>query len=51
MRVFESSVNPEGSKTMKEVHFMKITFESSVNPEGSKTNKRFKSREISLRVV
>ncbi len=35
--MFESSVNPEGSKTI--TRFMKIQdlFESSVNPEGSKT--------------
>ena len=35
---FESSVNPEGSKTEKIDVSIVDEFESSVNPEGSKTN-------------
>ncbi len=34
---FESSVNPEGSKTKGWITADEFEFESSVNPEGSKT--------------
>ncbi len=35
--LFESSVNPEGSKTNETESGAVFRFESSVNPEGSKT--------------
>ncbi len=37
VRVFESLVNTEGSKTVDTVTFPEIGFESLVNTEGSKT--------------
>ncbi len=48
---FESSVNPEGSKTIRSTTIDALRFESSVNPEGSKTKSRHYNTVSSLRVV
>ena len=48
---FESSVNPEGSKTSCQKGCVHSSFESSVNPEGSKTVKSIVRVTLCLRVV
>mgnify|MGYP004550708403 CR=1 FL=1 len=37
-RLFESSVNSDGSQTFRYVRLIKLAFESSVNSDGSQTN-------------
>ena len=49
--MFESSVNPEGSKTRFQKENRIRVFESSVNPEGSKTQIYFANDTNCLRVV
>ncbi len=48
---FESSVNPEGSKTLIDCDHGDRRFESSVNPEGSKTPLQDGGTDYSLRAV